>query len=83
MNKLVAITYAVLILMQSLNFSFEDASRLNALFEHAQYHQETFGDSFLDFLQSIMAMISFNMRTSTMVMKNCLLNITKPALIIA
>ncbi|WP_370100154.1 hypothetical protein [Xanthomarina gelatinilytica] len=50
MNKLVAITYAVLILMQSLNFSFEDVSKLNALIEHAKYHQETYGDSFLEFL---------------------------------
>ena len=50
MNKLVAITYAVLILMQGFNFSFEDVSKLNALIEHAKYHQETYGDSFLEFL---------------------------------
>jgi hypothetical protein len=36
--------------MQGFNFSFEDVSKLNALIEHAKYHQETYGDSFLEFL---------------------------------
>lgn len=50
MNKLVAILYSFLILIQSVNFSFEDFSKLSVLFEHAEYHQEYYGDSFLDFL---------------------------------
>lgn len=50
MPKLVAITYSVLILLQSLNFSFEDFSKLSLLFEHAEYHQKNYGDSFIDFL---------------------------------
>ncbi|MBA6151653.1 hypothetical protein [Gelidibacter maritimus] len=50
MSKLVAIFYTVLILFQSLNISFEDVSKFSALMEHASYHQETYGDSFFDFL---------------------------------
>ena len=50
MSKLLAIFYATLILFQSLNTSFEDVSKLSALFEHASFHQETYGDSFFDFL---------------------------------
>ncbi|HLV13961.1 MAG TPA: hypothetical protein VKY41_02190 [Xanthomarina sp.] len=50
MNKLVAITYSVLILVQSFNFGFEDLSRLGVLMEHAEYHQKTYGDSFFDFI---------------------------------
>ncbi|MCX7546359.1 hypothetical protein OS188_00170 [Xanthomarina sp. F1114] len=50
MHKLVAITYSVLILVQSFNFGFEDLSKLSALMEHAEYHQETYGDSFFDFI---------------------------------
>lgn len=50
MSKLIAIVYASLILFQSLNISFEDVSKFSALFEHASYHQETYGDSFMDFL---------------------------------
>ncbi|PWK20308.1 hypothetical protein [Xanthomarina spongicola] len=50
MNKLIAITYSFLILVQSFNFSFEDFSKLSVLLEHAEYHQENYGDSFLDFI---------------------------------
>lgn len=50
MHKLVAITYSFLILIQSFNFSFEDFSKLSVLLEHAQFHQENYGDSFLDFI---------------------------------
>lgn len=50
MSKTVAILYASLMLFQSLNMSFEDVSKFSALFEHASYHQETYGDSFFDFL---------------------------------
>lgn len=50
MHKLVAIIYSVLILIQSFNFGFEDFSKLSALLAHAEYHQETYGDSFFDFI---------------------------------
>lgn len=50
MSKIAAILYSCLILVQSLNISFEDISKLTVLFEHAEFHQETYGDSFLDFL---------------------------------
>ena len=50
MSKLIAILYASLILFQSLNISLEDVSKFNTLLDHASYHQETYGDSFFDFL---------------------------------
>lgn len=50
MSKLIAIFYATLILFQSFNMSYEDVSKLSALVEHASYHQEAYGDSFIDFL---------------------------------
>jgi hypothetical protein len=50
MNKLIAISYSLLILVQSFNFSFEDLSKLSTLIEHAEFHQKNYGDSFLEFL---------------------------------
>jgi hypothetical protein len=50
MTKLFAILFSILILVQSSNIGFEDISKLNVLLEHAQYHQETYGDSFFEFL---------------------------------
>ena len=49
MSKVFAILFSSLILVQSLNISFEDFSKLNVLLEHAKFHQETYGDSFLEF----------------------------------
>lgn len=45
-----AIGYATLILFQSFNISFEDVSKFSTLIEHASYHQEAYGDSFIDFI---------------------------------
>lgn len=50
MSKLFAILFSILILVQSSNVGFEDITKLNVLFEHAQYHQDTYGDSFFEFL---------------------------------
>lgn len=50
MSKVFAILFSTLILVQSSNFSFEDFSKLNVLLEHANYHKETYGDSFFEFL---------------------------------
>jgi len=50
MTKLVAILFSSLILFQSFNFGSEDISKLSVLFEHAEYHQEAYGDSFFEFL---------------------------------
>lgn len=49
MSKVFAILFSSLILVQSLNISFEDFSKLNVLLEHAEFHQEKYGDSFLEF----------------------------------
>jgi hypothetical protein len=48
--KLTAILLSNLILLQSLNIGLETFSKINVLIEHAQFHQETYGDSFVDFL---------------------------------
>lgn len=58
MLRPIAIFYALLILLQSLNISFEDVSKFSALFEHAAFHQETYGDSFLDFIAEHYGMAS-------------------------
>ena len=50
MNKLVVIFYSFLILIQSFNVNIEDLSKFSALLEHANYHQETYGDNFFEFL---------------------------------
>ena len=49
MSKVFAILFSSLILVQSLNISFEDYSKLNVLLEHAKFHQEKYGDSFFEF----------------------------------
>lgn len=50
MNKVLAFTYSFLILIQSFNINLEDFSKISALVEHAQYHKEKYGDTFLEFL---------------------------------
>ena len=50
MQKLIAISCSFLILVQSVNISFEDISKMSVLLEHAEYHQQTYGDSFFEFL---------------------------------
>ena len=50
MSKIIAISYSFLILFQSLNISSENISRISTLLEHAEYHQDTYGDSFIEFL---------------------------------
>lgn len=50
MSKIVAILYSTLILFQSFNISFEDISKFDKLLEHAEYHQQMYGDSFFEFL---------------------------------
>jgi len=50
MQKLVSISFSLLILLQSFNISFEDLSRFGVLLEHAEYHQVQYGDSFFEFI---------------------------------
>ncbi|RBP34901.1 hypothetical protein DFR65_101801 [Oceanihabitans sediminis] len=50
MQNLFSISFSILILIQSINIGVEDISRINTLIEHAVYHQETYGDSFFEFL---------------------------------
>ena len=39
-----------MILFQSINLSVEDYTKLNTLISHAAFHNETYGDSFFEFL---------------------------------
>lgn len=48
--KFIAILLSNLILIQSLNIDLENFSKINILLEHAQFHQEKYGDSFFEFL---------------------------------
>ena len=50
MMKFFSLILSSLILVQSLNISFEDISKLNVLLEHAEFHQQKYGDSFFEFL---------------------------------
>tara|TARA_R110001592_G_scaffold225913_1_gene481882 strand:+ start:1221 stop:1601 length:381 start_codon:yes stop_codon:yes gene_type:complete len=50
MTKFIAILLSNLILLQSLNVDVESFSKLNVLLEHAQFHQEKYGDNFFEFL---------------------------------
>ena len=50
MSKIVAVIYSFLILTQSVNINIEDFSKFSVLFEHAQFHQKMYGDSFFEFL---------------------------------
>jgi hypothetical protein len=50
MQKRVTILFSALILLQSLNISMQDIAKFGVLIEHANYHQETYGDSFFEFI---------------------------------
>ena len=50
MSKLFAIIFSMLILVQSSNIGFDDISKIDALLEHAKFHQEFYGDTFFEFL---------------------------------
>ena len=50
MVKLFSILFSTLILFQSFNLQLEDYSKISALFEHAQFHNQNYGDSFIDFV---------------------------------
>ena len=50
MAKLISILFSILILFQSFNLQLEDYSKISALFEHAQFHDDNYGDSIIDFV---------------------------------
>ncbi|MEH6534892.1 MAG: hypothetical protein V7719_00760 [Psychroserpens sp.] len=50
MQKVFGIVFSLLVLFQSLNIGVEDISKFSVLLEHAEYHQDTYGDSFFQFL---------------------------------
>lgn len=50
MMKIIAIFLSNLVLLQSLHIDLKDINKINVLIEHAQFHQEKYGDSFVEFL---------------------------------
>ncbi|WP_026754170.1 hypothetical protein [Sediminibacter sp. Hel_I_10] len=50
MQKAFAIAFSLLVLVQSLKIGVEDISNLNVLLNHAEFHQNMYGDSFFQFL---------------------------------
>ncbi|MCO5725583.1 hypothetical protein [Robiginitalea marina] len=50
MTRLAAILLSAFLLLQSLPMGPGDLAQLDELLEHARYHKEQFGDSFLTFL---------------------------------
>ena len=50
MGKGVIIFYSFLILIQSFNVNTESILKLSAFMEHARYHKDLYGDSFITFL---------------------------------
>jgi hypothetical protein len=49
MKKIISIVLISLILLQTSDISFGDILQVKNLYQHAKYHQETYGDSFLAF----------------------------------
>jgi len=49
MRKIISILLISLILFQSSDVSFGDILQIKNLYQHAKFHQETYGDSFLWF----------------------------------
>jgi hypothetical protein len=50
MKKIVSILLVSLILVQTSDFTFEDILKVKDLYEHAKFHQQVYGDNFLEFL---------------------------------
>lgn len=50
MIKTVAILLSNLVLLQSLHIGFKDIDQISVLLDHAQFHQQKYGDSFVEFL---------------------------------
>ncbi|MCB0399336.1 MAG: hypothetical protein KDD26_06865 [Winogradskyella sp.] len=50
MSKLIAILLSGFILIQSLQISIDDIMQLDELIEHAQFHNQEYGDNFFVFL---------------------------------
>jgi len=50
MVKLISLILSQIILFQSMQISIADTANLSNLIEHAQFHKENYGDSFMEFL---------------------------------
>ncbi|PTX59759.1 hypothetical protein C8N46_10869 [Kordia periserrulae] len=48
--KIITISLSFLIFSQSVGFSVKDVLQIGDFFEHAQYHNEQYGDSLLEFI---------------------------------
>lgn len=50
MSKLVAISFSLLMLFQSISIDMDDLIQLDELVEHSQFHKEQYGDNFFVFV---------------------------------
>ena len=50
LSKILSISIASLVLLQSVNLHFIDLVELDELLEHYEFHQEEYGDNFLVFV---------------------------------
>ena len=50
MSKLFAISLSALMLIQSFNIGADDIMQLDEMMEHAQFHEQEYGDNFFVFL---------------------------------
>lgn len=51
LNKIVAISLSFLLVLQLVDFGYEQVLKVKTLLEHAAYHNEMYGDSFIDFIK--------------------------------
>ncbi|MEN8124875.1 MAG: hypothetical protein ABFR32_07045 [Bacteroidota bacterium] len=49
MTKIISITISLLILIQSININLHDFIQFDELIEHAKFHQNKYGDNFIEF----------------------------------
>jgi len=50
MTKIISTTISLLILIQSLNISFDDVILFDDFVEHIKFHQKKYGDNFIEFI---------------------------------
>nr|WP_238566877.1 hypothetical protein [Nonlabens ulvanivorans] len=50
MSKLISISISIIILMQSFGIQINDISQIDEFIEHAQFHNEEYGDNIIVFI---------------------------------
>src|SRR5699024_10096160 len=65
MTRVLVIFLSLILLSVSSGINFTDIAKTGFLLEHAQYHSEKYGDSFLDFLSKHYGMDKYNHKDDT------------------